>query len=45
MVVLQQPQFDEPRQFIPKQLARGTAARALRMVPVVKCILLCWYDE
>ena len=38
MVLLADIQPPEPLQLIPKPLTRGAAARALRMVAVVKCI-------
>ena len=45
MVLLLPMQLPEPLQLIPRPLARGTAARALRTVAVVKCMFVYGYSE
>ena len=45
MVLLLPMQAPEPRQLIPRPVARGIAARALRKVAVVKSMLRFCYSE
>ena len=47
MVLPSPVHWPEPRQLIPRPLARGIAARALRTVAVVKCMVVfgfCWNE-